>query len=56
MSGNSELKPQQKQSQKHYTGNIGNLEFYSKDTGIGIPKDRHEAIFDRFVKADIENK
>jgi hypothetical protein len=32
------------------------LEFYIKDTGIGIPKDRQEAIFDRFVQADIEDK
>jgi len=29
------------------------LEFYVKDTGIGIPKGRIEAIFERFIQADI---
>ena len=29
------------------------LEFFVKDTGIGIPKHRQEAIFNRFVQADI---
>lgn len=29
------------------------LEFYIKDSGIGIPIDRQQAIFDRFIQADI---
>lgn len=32
------------------------LQFFVKDTGIGIPKDRQHAVFCRFVQADIEDR
>jgi signal transduction histidine kinase len=32
------------------------LLFFVKDTGVGVPKNRQEAIFENFVQADIEDK
>ena len=32
------------------------IQFYVKDAGIGIPKDRQIAIFERFIQADIGDK
>jgi PAS domain S-box-containing protein len=32
------------------------LEFYIKDTGIGIPEDRQQAVFNRFEQADIDDR
>lgn len=32
------------------------LEFYVKDSGIGIPKERQTAVFERFIQADIADK
>ncbi|MCA1744578.1 MAG: response regulator [Bacteroidales bacterium] len=35
------------------TGTSGYLKIYVQDTGVGIPDDRQEAIFERFIQADI---
>ncbi|MBN2614174.1 MAG: response regulator [Bacteroidales bacterium] len=32
------------------------LNFFVKDTGIGIPEERQHAIFDRFIQADIKDE
>lgn len=32
------------------------IEFYVQDSGIGIPEDRQEAVFQKFVQADLEDK
>jgi PAS domain S-box-containing protein len=32
------------------------LEFYVKDNGVGIPQERHETIFERFIQGGIDEK
>jgi signal transduction histidine kinase len=39
-----------------FTKNEKEIEFYVKDTGIGIPKNKHTSIFERFIQIDIFDK
>ena len=39
-----------------YKLNNEKLELFVKDTGIGIPENRQEAIFERFIQGDMTNK
>nr|WP_241507181.1 PAS domain-containing protein [Aquimarina sediminis] len=39
-----------------YQKDNGVLQFYVKDTGMGIAKNRQKAIFERFVQANIEDR
>ncbi len=38
-----------------YVKKVDFLEFYVKDTGIGVPKNKRETIFERFMQADVKH-
>jgi PAS domain S-box-containing protein len=37
-------------------GEVDKIEFYVKDSGLGIPTNKLEAVFDRFIQVDISDK
>lgn len=41
---------------KTNNNDIDTLEFFIKDNGIGIPENRQDAIFERFIQADISDR
>lgn len=45
-----------KTKNKSTSNEINELEFYVKDSGVGIPDDRLHTIFDRFIQADFSDK
>lgn len=45
-----------KTKNKSTNNRFDELEFYVKDSGVGIPDDRQKAIFDRFIQADVSDK
>ncbi len=52
------IQPASAEAGKYRGGSAGPamLEFFVKDSGIGIPKDRQQAIFDRFIQSDISDR
>ncbi|MEI7663125.1 MAG: PAS domain S-box protein, partial [Bacteroidota bacterium] len=55
-SGSIEFGCHMKSPSHHEAHGASGLEFFVKDTGIGIPAERHAAIFERFIQADIDDR